>query len=89
MVDRNFARQLRGHSLTTAEILYCMPDHPLLLQSFVWQCYDQHPTFPRLNRFLAYWVDNIEGRLHKVTVAHRGLVGPAEMRLVEGEFRLH
>ena len=89
MVDRNFARQLRGHSLTTAEILYRLPDHPLLLQSFVWQCYDEHPTFPRLNRFLTYWIDNIEARLHKVTVAHRGLIGPAEMRLVEGEFRLH
>ena len=43
MTDRNFAAQLGGHSLTTTEILYCMPDHPSLLQSFVWQCYDIHP----------------------------------------------
>ena len=27
--------QLNGYRLTTAEILYYMPDHPALLQSFV------------------------------------------------------
>ena len=89
MTDRNFAAQLRGHSLTTAEILYRMPDHPSLLQSFVWQCYDVHPRFPRINRFLNYWQENIEARLHKVTVAHKGLISPAELRLVSGEFRLN
>lgn len=89
MIDRSFADQLRGLSLTTAEILYRLPDHPVLLQSFVWQCYDEHPRFPRLNRFLDYWVANIEADLHKVTVVHKGLVSPAELRLVGSEFRLH
>jgi len=28
---------LKGYSLFTAEILYHLPDHPRLLQSFVWQ----------------------------------------------------
>ena len=28
---------LKGYRLTTAEILYHMPDHPKLLQSFIWQ----------------------------------------------------
>jgi len=32
----NLALQLNGYRLTTAEILYHMPDHPYLLQSFVW-----------------------------------------------------
>lgn len=89
MIDRGFARQLSGSSLTTAEILYRLPDHPSLLQSFVWQCYDEHPRFPRLNRFLDYWVDNIEAQLHRVTVAHKGLIAPAELRFVSGQFRLH
>jgi uncharacterized protein Usg len=89
MIDRSFADQLRGLSLTTAEILYRLPDHPVLLQSFVWQCYDEHPRFPRLKRFLDYWVANIEADLHKVTVTHKGLASPAELRLVGSEFRLH
>ena len=46
--DRDFSAQLAGFSLTTAEILYRLPDHPSLLQSFVWQEYDVHPRFPRL-----------------------------------------
>ena len=46
--DRDFRAKLTGFSLTTAEILYRMPDHPSLLQTYVWQDYDIHPRFPRL-----------------------------------------
>ena len=46
MTDRDFRAQLAGFSLTTAEILYRLPDHPSLLQSFIWQEYDVHPRFP-------------------------------------------
>jgi uncharacterized protein Usg len=31
--DRDFRAQLAGFSLTTAKILYRMPDHPSLLQT--------------------------------------------------------
>ena len=55
MVDARFAAQLKGYSLTTAEILYRMPDHPTLLQSYVWQDYDLHPRFPKLVKFLDFW----------------------------------
>jgi uncharacterized protein Usg len=82
-------RQLAGFSLTTAEILYRMPDHPSLLQTYVWQDYDVHPRFPRLRRFLNFWSCNLDGRLHRVTVVHKGLIAPAELRLVDGEFYLH
>jgi hypothetical protein len=45
-------RQLEGFSLTTAEILYRLPDHPRLLQSYIWQdCY-LAPKFPKLVDFL-------------------------------------
>ena len=89
MADREFRTQLAGFSLTTAEILYRLPDHPSLLQSFIWQEYDVHPRFPRLKRFLDFWTTNLEGRLYRVTVAHKGLISPAELRLVGGEFRVH
>ena len=31
---------LKGYGLTTARILYHLPDHPHLLQTFIWQEYD-------------------------------------------------
>ncbi len=35
MTDAALVRQLEGFSLTTAEILYRLPDYPRLLQSYV------------------------------------------------------
>ena len=87
--DRDFHAQLVSFSLTTAEILYRMPDHPSLLQSFVWQEYDMHPRFPRLRTFLDFWARNLDGKLYRVIVAHRKLIAPAELRLVKGDFHLH
>ncbi len=85
----DFAEQLMGYRLTTAEILYHMPDHPDLLQSFTWQFQDLVPEFPVLRRFLKFWEENIEARLHSVTVASAALVKPAEVRFADREFRLH
>jgi uncharacterized protein Usg len=87
--DRDFRAQLNGFSLTTAEILYCMPDHPSLLQTYVWQDYDIHPRFPRLKQFLDFWSRNLDGKLFRVTVAHKKLITPAELRLVGAEFAVH
>ncbi|HWB45278.1 MAG TPA: usg protein [Hyphomicrobiaceae bacterium] len=89
MTDRNFSLQLAGYSLTTAEILYRLPDHPSLLQSFIWQEYDLHPRFPRLKDFLQFWAHNLEGKLYRVTVAHKKLISPAELRLIGDDFRIH
>ena len=89
ILDRDFRAQLTGFSLTTAEILYRMPDHPSLLQSYVWQDYDIHPRFPRLMQFLDFWSRNLDGKLYRVTVAHKKLVTPAELRLVSAEFAVH
>jgi uncharacterized protein Usg len=81
--------QLRGFSLTTAEIFYRMPDHPSLLQSYIWQDYDLHPLFPKLKGFLDFWSKNLEGQLYRIRVAHRALIHPREFRLVANEMRLH
>jgi uncharacterized protein Usg len=87
--DRDFRAQLAGYSLTTAEILYRLPDHPSLLQSYIWQEYDIHPSFPRLQDFLQFWTRNLEGKLYRVTVAHRKLIGPTELRLLAADYKLH
>ena len=80
---------LRGYSLTTAEILYHMPDHPDFLQSFIWQEFDLSPKFPELNKFLHFWSHNLDGKLHSVRVAARGLIAPSELKIFAGEFTLH
>jgi len=89
MASPDFRRQMAGYGLTTAEILYRRPDHPWLLQSYVWQNYDLFPRFPELKRFLSFWTERLEAPLHSVTVAHSKLIRPAELRAVAGEFRLH
>ena len=85
----NLVMQLRDYRLTTAEILYRMPDHPELLQTYLWQEYDIAPKFPELSKFLAFWKRELEGRLHSVRVASQQLVTPAEFRFADGVFALH
>ena len=75
--------------LTTAEILYHLPDHPAVLQSFIWQKHDLAPGFPQLGRFLDFWAREIEGPLHSVRVASAALTRPAELRYADGQFVLH
>jgi uncharacterized protein Usg len=80
---------LKGYGLTTAEILYRMPDHPAVLQTFIWQEYDLAPKFPELRRFVDFWQERIEGALHSVRYAHKRLISPNEWRNVSGELTLH
>jgi uncharacterized protein Usg len=87
-VSPNFLKQLAGYGLTTAEILYHLPDHPGLLQTFVWQDYDIAPRFPGLIRFLTFWRKELDGPLHSVRVGHSKLIKPAELTL-RAEFRLN
>jgi uncharacterized protein Usg len=84
-----FQLQLQGYRLTTAEILYHMPDHPAVLQSFVWQELDIAPHYPVLHKFLGFWRRSIEARLHSVRVAAIGLITPGEWRHTETLMHLH
>ena len=81
--------QLRDYRLTTAEIIYHLPDHPLLLQSFIWQFYDVAPDYPRLVKFLDFWVAEIDGAIHRVEVAHKQLVTAAEIRHARFHGQMH
>ncbi len=88
-MDGDIRKRLAGYGLTTANILYRMPDHPGLLQSYVWQDYDLNPEFPELKKFLAFWSRSLDGPLHSVTVAHQGLIRPTELLALDAEFVLH
>ncbi|MFC7396581.1 usg protein [Chelatococcus sp. GCM10030263] len=89
MPSKDFVRQIDGYGLTTATILYRMPDHRHLLQTFVWQNYDIAPEFPELKHFLDFWRRELDGPLHSVTVAHSRLLRPAQFRNVDGELTIH
>lgn len=88
-IDGDFQAQLQGFSLTTAHILYRLPDYPVLLQSYIWQEYDSAPRFPKLKAFLDFWSAKLDGKLYKVTVAHARLIRPAELKLFDAEFKVH
>ncbi len=85
----NLRKQLEGYGLTTANIIYRLPDHPAILQNYIWQEYDLHPKFPELRKFLEFWTQRLEGAIHSVTVAHQGLIKPAELKMIGSEYRLH
>jgi len=80
---------LPDYRLTTAEILYRLPDHPAVLQTYVWQDLDIAPKFPVLRRFLDFWQRELDGKLHMVRVATRGIVQPAEFRFAASLTTLH
>jgi uncharacterized protein Usg len=76
----SLALQLKDYRLTTAEILYRLPDHPGILQSYIWQQFDLAPRYPELHRFLDFWQRELDGKVHSVRVASARLVKPASFR---------
>jgi uncharacterized protein Usg len=79
----------RDYRLTTAEILYHLPDHPSLLQTFIWQDVDIAPQYPVLNKFLDFWRREMEGSLHSVRVATAELGRRGRMRHADTLLRIH
>jgi uncharacterized protein Usg len=80
--------QLQGYRLTTAQIFYHMPDHPQILQEFIWQKYDLAPKFPKLYNFLDFWEQKLDGALHSVYVAKKEIISPADDRFFDAEFTI-
>ena len=89
MPQDDLLKQLNDYRLTTAEILYRLPDHPVILQSYIWQEYDLAPRYPELRRFLAFWERELEGKLFGVKVASTKLITAADFRHYAGEVYLH
>lgn len=80
---------IHDYRLTTAEIIYRLPDHPLLLQSYIWQEYDINPDFPVLKKFLDFWDKQLDGKIHSVKVRSCELIC-ANSYLARGDdIRIH
>ncbi len=80
---------LQDYRLTTAEILYRLPDHPSLLQAYIWQDLDLNPDFPVLKKFLAFWDASLEGKLYAVKIAFCDDVRSGEYRNVPTSLLIH
>jgi uncharacterized protein Usg len=83
------ARASSDYRVTTAEIIYHLPDHPNVLQSYIWQDLDVAPRFPVLHRFLDFWTRELEGTLHSVRLASGLMVMRPQVRHADGLFTLH
>lgn len=89
MEHEDIKRQLEGWRMTTAEVLYYMPDHPKLLQSFVWQTLDLAPRYPRIHKFLDFWKAEIEAVIHSVRLASGEELAPARVRAATNWVQFH
>jgi uncharacterized protein Usg len=86
---RDLELMIKDYRLTTAEILYHMPDHPSLLQTYIWQGLDIAPRFPVLHKFLDFWESSLDGRLHSVKVASAKIIKPNRFRYARALMRFH
>ena len=41
---------IKNYRLTTAKIYYHLPDYPGVLQTYVWQEFDEAPEYPALHK---------------------------------------
>lgn len=55
-------------TIITVDVFYYFPDHPLLIQEFMWQTEDVVPEMPRIRKFLTYWQNNIDGLIKEVVL---------------------
>lgn len=55
--------------LVSLRVYYYMPDYRDLIQEFMWQTMDIKPKYPRVNKFLNYWKENIEAVIADVEMA--------------------
>lgn len=84
-----FEQRLQGARLLTAEVLYYMPDHPKLLQTYLWQTLDIAPKYPRLHEFLEHWRREIQAVIHSVRVAHGEPLDAPSWRHANGILRMN
>jgi uncharacterized protein Usg len=89
MSGNELALRLQGWRMTTTEVLYYMPDHPTLLQSFVWQTLDLAPSYPRIHKFLDFWKREIDAVIHSVTLGSGETLAPARVQTADAYLRYH
>jgi len=49
-------------------IYYYLPDYSSLVQEFMWGTMDIIPEYPRINKFLNYWHENIDAVIASIDI---------------------
>ena len=80
---------MKDYRLTTAEILYHLPDYPKLLQTYIWQEYDLAPKFPVLKEFIGFWEKEIEADIHSIIMANTEIITPSDHKFYNMELTLN
>ena len=55
--------------LVSLRIFYYMPDYRNIIQELMWQTMDVKPKYPRVNKYLNYWKNNIEAVIADIEIA--------------------
>jgi len=79
---------IRSTKIVTVDIFYYLPDHPLILQEFVWSFDDIPPELQRMHKFLNHWKANIDAVVKEVLVGVSG-EAPTRMEVVDKIFQLN
>ena len=82
-------RQMNDYRLTTAEILYHLPDHPNLLQTYIWQDLDLAPQYPGAAQVPGFLASRNRGPLHSVRVGSACLIQPARVAHAAALLNIH
>ncbi len=83
-MTNEMALQLKGYGLTTAQILYRMPEPPLPAAILCLAALRHRADFPEMKNFLKFWQEKLDGPLHSVRYTHRKLISATEWRGAEG-----
>ncbi len=59
---------IKRKTLITLNVYYWLPDYENILQQFMWQTVDVKPKYPRVNKFLNYWHNNIDAIINEVQI---------------------
>jgi uncharacterized protein Usg len=88
---RDMELLVKDYRLVIAEVQYYLPDHPRIIcpHTLTWMQIDLPPEFPRLLRFLRYWEEHLDGKIHSVKMDNTQLIRPNRFRHVRGMLRLH
>ena len=78
-----------GHQLVTVSVLYYLPDHPSLLNEFLWQTMDLGPRYPRIGAFLDFWRREIEATIKEVMISEAAPFHARRLSSVNGLFLLN
>jgi uncharacterized protein Usg len=67
-------------------VFYYMPDYRNLIQELMWQTEDVKPKYPRVNKYLNFWRENIDAVIADIEMAESEQRRP-KYRSVEDIFK--